>query len=198
MLVSSSSYFLFCTFFQRVERVAVFCWRSCAASSFKCFCVSSRLSRSVLKKSASVFAKDPPSWSRSSRVSRMLRFFKSVLLGVVENRLACCGILIFLFVDEPRLLLTFACLRSGLHGLMGAFPFVLDAVCSVSVFCERLWEMTVVCCKCSCIMCKAFVTRSSETCSGFCAGEAVAEESSHPSQALLHRCFHRELPCHWA
>ena len=29
-----------------------------------------------------------------------------------------------------------------------------------------------------CIMCRAFVTRSLETCSGFCAGEAVAEESS--------------------
>ena len=46
-----------------------------------------------------------------------------------------------------------------------AFPFVLDAACSVRVLCERLWEMTVVCCKWSCIMCREFVTRSSETCS---------------------------------
>ena len=34
-------------------------------------------------------------------------------------------------------------------------------------------------------MYKAFVTRSPETCSGFCVGEAVAEESSHPFQAPL-------------
>ena len=48
------------------------------------------------------------------------------------------------------------------------------------------------------VVCRAFVTRSSETCSGFCAGEAVAEESSHPFQALLHPCFQRKAPCHRA
>ena len=43
---------------------------------------------------------------------------------------------------------------------LAALPFVLDAACSVSAFCERLWEMTLVCCRWSCIMCRAFVTRS--------------------------------------
>ena len=43
--------------FHCVERVAVFCWLSCAASSFRCFCGSSWRSRSALKKSASVVAK---------------------------------------------------------------------------------------------------------------------------------------------
>ena len=76
------------------------------------------------------------------------------------------------------------------------FPFVLVADCSESVFCERLWEMTVLCCKWSCIMCRAVATSSSETCSDV--GGAVAEESSHPFQALLHPCFHRVVPCHWA
>ena len=44
---------------------------------------------------------------------------------------------------------------------LAALPFVFDAACSVSAFCERLWEMTLVCCRWSCIMCRAFVTRSS-------------------------------------
>ena len=36
---------------------------------------------------------------------------------------------------------------------------------------------------------------SSEICPGFCAGEAEAEESSHPSQAPLQPCFYRVRPC---
>ena len=34
----------------------------------------------------------------------------------------------------------------------------------------RLWEMVVVCCKWSCIVRKAFVTRCRKTCPGFCVG----------------------------
>ena len=76
-----------------------------------------------------------------------------------------------------------------------ALPF-FDADCSESIFCERRWAMTVVCCKPSCIVCKAVVARSSEICSGFCTGETVAEESSHPFQAPLQPFFRRVLPCH--
>ena len=53
--------------------------------------------------------------------------------------------------------------------------------------------MTVDCCECSCIVCKAVVTRSSDTCSGFCAGETVVEEPSQPFQAPLQPCFHQVL-----
>ena len=79
-----------------------------------------------------------------------------------------------------------------------AFPFILDAACWDSVFCELLWEMTVVCCTWSFIICRAVVTRSWETCSGFHQSEAVAEKSSDPFQALLQLYFHRVVPCHWA
>ena len=122
-------------------------------------------------------------------------FFKGVLDGAAVNRLGFCGFLAFLLAEAPRLFLPFTCLSSGLRGLVGS---IVDAACSETVFCERLWEMTVVCWKWSCIMCRAFVTHSSETCCGFCPEEAVAEESSHPVQALLHPCFHRLVPCHRA
>ena len=55
-------------------------------------------------------------------------FLKSVLGGVVENRLGFCGILEFLIVGKARLFLLFASLSGSLHG-------VLDATCSESVFC---------------------------------------------------------------
>ena len=42
----------------------------------------------------------------------------------------------------------------------------------------------MVCCKWSCIMCRAFVTRSSEICSDM--DGAMAEELSHPFQAPFH------------
>ena len=73
-----------------------------------------------------------------------------------------------------------------------AFPVVLDAVYSESVFCERLWDMTVVCWKLSCIVCKVVVTFSSNTCSQM--GGVVVEESSHPFQATFQLCFQRAAP----
>ena len=150
-------------------------------SSFTCI-------KNVLKRTASVVAKD------SALIVTVLTcfssasvLFKSVLDGAVESRLGFCRTLAFFARGQPSPLL-------DVRALIG----VLDVACSVSVFCECPWEMTVVCCTCSCIMCTAFVTRSSETCSGICAGEAVAEESSHPFQASFHPCFHRVVPCHWA
>ena len=50
-------------------------------------------------------------------------FFKSVLDGVVENRLGFCGILAFLVVDEPRLFLAFARFNRGLHGFKSGISF---------------------------------------------------------------------------
>ena len=41
-----------------VGRKVVFCWLSCVKSSCRCFCASSWLSGSVLKKSASVVTRD--------------------------------------------------------------------------------------------------------------------------------------------
>ena len=136
------------------------------------------------EKSSSVVAKDSARMVARlyvflKRFSFLKRFLVASLSIVSASRHPA-----FLIVGKARLFLLFACLSGSLHG-------VLDATCSESVYCERLWEITVVCCKWSCNMCRAFVTRSSETCSGFCAGEAVAEESSHPFQALLHPCFQR-------
>ena len=66
-----------------------------------------------------------------------LEFIQIVLDGVVTNGLGFCGILAFSIVSKARLLLLFACLSGGLHGDLGGIPFfVLDAVCSVSVY---LW-----------------------------------------------------------
>ena len=56
--------------FYCVALVVVFCWLTCAESSFRCLCASSCLSRSVLKKSS---PETPPSWSPSLRVSPALR-----------------------------------------------------------------------------------------------------------------------------
>ena len=49
--------------------------------------------------------------------------------------------------------------------------------------------MTVVYCKWSCIVCKAVVTCSSDTCCD--TGDVVAGESSHPFQEPLQPCFHQ-------
>ena len=47
----------------------------------------------------------------------------------------------------------------------------------------------MVCCKWSCIMSRAFVTRSSDICSDM--DGVVAEESSRAFQAPFQPCFHR-------
>ena len=60
----------------------------------------------------------------------------------------------------------------------------------------RAAGMSVVCCKWSCIVCRALVTRSSETCPDM--DRLIPEESSHPFQAPPQPCFNRVLPCHWA
>ena len=52
------------------------------------------------------------------------------------------------------------CLLAASMASLAALLFVFDAACSVSAFGERLWEVTLVCCRWSCIMCRAFVTRS--------------------------------------
>ena len=88
MLVSYSFSFSALRDFHCVERLAVLCWLSCAASSFRCFCASSWRSRSVLKKSASVVAKD-----------------SALMVTAVEDRLAFCGILAFLIVKRTSPLL---------------------------------------------------------------------------------------------
>ena len=65
-------------------------------------------------------------------------FFKGVLDGAVEDRLGLCGRLALCLTNESRFFLTFTCLNSSFHGLTGAAsPFVLDAACSVYVFCDR-------------------------------------------------------------
>ena len=56
--VSSASSFPASRNFFCLEQVVVFCRLSCAERSFRCFCASSWRSRSVLKKSASVVARD--------------------------------------------------------------------------------------------------------------------------------------------
>ena len=87
-----------------VERVAVFCWPSCAASSFRCFCASCWRSMSVLKKPASVVAK------ASALTVTVLTCFSSAscfarvfFQGAVEDRLGFCGFLAFFLICDPRL-----------------------------------------------------------------------------------------------
>ena len=57
-----------------VERVAVFCWLSCAASSFRCFCASCCRSMSALKKPTSVVAE------ASALTVTVLTYFSSASL----------------------------------------------------------------------------------------------------------------------
>ena len=121
--------------------------------------------------------------------------FKSVLDGVVENR---DGLLLHPGIFDCRQASPLLVVRvlewqppwpQRRHFLSS----LMRLARTVSVFCERLWEITVVCCMWSCIMCREVVTRSSENCSGFCAGEPVAEELSHPSL-----CFVEFSNCSWA
>ena len=106
------------------EREAVFFWHSCAASSFKCLCVSSWRSKSVLKKSASVFAKRfRPHGHGLNVFLECLGVSQTVLDGVGVHRIGIYGILAILIVCKPRLCLLFACLSGGLHGLTGSIPF---------------------------------------------------------------------------
>ena len=107
--------FLLLFFLRRVilivwERDVVFCWLSCAESSFKCLCASSWRSAIVLKKSASVLAKgSPPSWSPFPRVSRARQ-----LHGVVADGLGRGRLLALLLVEAPRLFLFFRMRGQGL------------------------------------------------------------------------------------
>ena len=87
-------------------------------------------------------------------------FLESVLHGVIENRLGRGSPVMVVFEEAARLFLSFACFGTGLHGSVALF--VSDVDCSGSVFCERLWDMTVatvVCCKGSCIVCKSLGAR---------------------------------------
>ena len=50
-------------------------------------------------------------------------FLKSLLNGVVEYRLGRGSLVALLLVEAPRLVLSFACLGKGLHGLVGSVTF---------------------------------------------------------------------------
>ena len=134
--------------FPCVERVAVFCWLSCAASSFRCFCASCCRSMSVLKKPTSVVAE------ASALTVTVLTCFssaslcsKSVFKGAVEDRPGFCGFL------------AFSHMRPSPPLAQAAFRSVLDAACSVYVFCARFWDTTMVCCMWSGILCRVFMIR---------------------------------------
>ena len=51
-------------------------------------------------------------------------------------------------------------------------------------------------CKLSCIVCRAFIARSSDICSRFCAGETVAEKSSQPFGHPSSLASVRVISCH--
>ena len=91
---------------------------SCTGSSFKCFCVSSCASRSVLKKSASVVAED------SALMVTVFTCFSSASVdGFAEYRLGFRG-------HAPGWLLSWP------HRVRR--PWIFDTACSVRVFCDRL------------------------------------------------------------
>ena len=170
--------------FQCVEQMVMFCWLSCAESSFRCFCASSWWSRSVLKKSASVIAKDsalmvtvltcsPSAPVFFSRVSLMAPFS-------IASRVFCERLwrdLTGRVASPPQVVRVHRIAAS--MASKAALPFVFDADCLERV----IQEMTVVCCKWSCIMCRAVVTRSSKTC---CSARVARSLRSRPSPARHH------------
>ena len=70
-------------------------------------------------------------------------------------------------------------MRTASITALAALPFVLDAACSVNAFCDHLWEMTTVCCRWSCTLCRAFVIHFLAS-SG--AAGSVIGSSSQPCQ----------------
>ena len=136
-----------CAIFTMSSGSRCFCWLSCAESSF---IVGRGVSRRILPPWS---PKTPPALPPSSRASRASVFVKGIFDGAGVN-------------------------SSRLPGAPWYFcACVFDVACSESIFCARRSEITVACCCWSCIMCRAFATRSSETCS------AVDAEDSSPSTA---------------
>ena len=84
---------------------------------------------------------------------------------VVEDFSGLCGFL------------AFSHMRPSPPLAQAAFRSVLDAACSVYIFCARLWDTTMVCCMWSGILCRVFTIRSSGISSGVAASANV--ESSH-------------------
>ena len=114
----------FLLFFCAVEFVAVFCWLSAGVSSFKCFCVSSRRSRSVLKKSASVVTKDSALMVTVLTCFPSAAFYSRVfLMASLKIVTGFCCTPAFLIVGKPRLFLLFVSLSGSLLGLRGGISF---------------------------------------------------------------------------
>ena len=82
-------------------------------------------------------------------------FLKGVLYRVVEHCLGRGRLVALLHVEAPRhFLFSRAWVRKSMVSKAPA-PFVFDADCSGCVFCERRWAITIVCCRCTCIVCEA-------------------------------------------